>query len=173
MAARLRTFAIAALVVVFIALRVSLATYRNSTSSMEPAVRAGGWVVAARWPQPRRGDVIVFDYPSTPRTRFIKRVVALPGETVEIRDKRLFINGRKLDEPYAQHRDPQLFPRDPKLPEPYRSRDQFGPYPIAPDSYFVLGDNRDSSSDSRYLGTVPRNFVLGIVVWPTSARRPK
>src|SRR5437762_1325117 len=80
----------------------------------------------------RRGDIIVFRYPLGPETDFVKRVIGMPGDTVEVRDKVVSINGRPLVEPYVIHDDPQVFPIRPQLPEPYRSRDQFGPY-VVPD----------------------------------------
>src|ERR1051325_418564 len=120
----------------------------------------------------RRGDIIVFRYPLQPDTDFVKRVIGLPGDTVEVRDKDVYINGAKLNEPYVIHADPMVFrarnSREPPLPEPYRSRDQFGPYAVAPGTYFAMGDNRDRSSDSRYWGTVPRSMIKGrafMVYW--------
>jgi signal peptidase I len=120
----------------------------------------------------RRGDIIVFRYPLQPDTDFVKRVIGLPGDTVEVRDKDVYINGAKLNEPYVIHDDPMVFRArnsgEPPLPEPYRSRDQFGPYAVAPGTYFAMGDNRDRSSDSRYWGTVPRSMIKGrafMVYW--------
>jgi signal peptidase I len=110
-----------------------------------------------------RGDVIVFDYPLKPGVIFAKRVVAVGGDTVEIRSKRLFVNGREVAEPYVVHLDPTIYPATPVLPEPYRSRDHFGPLQVPAGTYFVLGDNRDRSSDSRYWGVVPRELVRGQV----------
>ena len=115
-----------------------------------------------------RGDIIVFRYPLQPDTDFVKRVIGMPGDTVEVRNKDVYINGKKLLEPYVIHVDQQIYPPQPALPEPYRSRDQFGPYTVAPDSYFAMGDNRDRSSDSRYWGTVPRSMIKGrafMVYW--------
>ena len=145
--------------------------YRQTSGSMAVVIDAGDHVLMRRWAEPKRGDIIVFDYPLQPKTQFIKRVVALAGETVEIRDKQLFINGKKVEEIYAWHDDQHTFPRDPKLPEPYRSRDQYGPAVVPADSYFVMGDNRDRSSDSRYWGSVPRKLVRGVVVVILSKKR--
>src|SRR5437870_868643 len=120
----------------------------------------------------RRGDIIVFRYPLQPDTDFVKRVIGLPGDVIELRDKVVYVNGKGLDEPYVIHEDPMLYPArrpaEPPLPEPFRSRDQFGPYSVAPNSYFAMGDNRDRSSDSRYWGTVPRSMIKGrafMVYW--------
>src|SRR5436190_4059822 len=132
---------------------------------MEPAIHSGDYVVTRRASSAARGEVITFRYPSDERYLFVMRVVALEGETVEIRDKRLLVNGRQVDEPYARHEETDTIPRNPSLPEPYRSRDQFGPFKVPPNSYFVLGDNRDASSDSRYWGAVPRRNVRGVAIF--------
>jgi signal peptidase I len=116
----------------------------------------------------RRGDIIVFRYPLNPDTDFVKRVIGLPGDTVSIRDKKVFVNGRRLDEPYVVYDDPQTYPGGEFLPEPYRSRDHYGPVTIPEGQYFAMGDNRDHSSDSRYWGTVPRSLIKGrafLVYW--------
>ncbi len=123
----------------------------------------------------RRGDIIVFRYPLQPDTDFVKRVIGMPGDTIEIRDKKVSVNGNQLNEPYVLHEDPQIYPLQPALPEPYRSRDQFGPYTVPPSSYFAMGDNRDKSSDSRYWGTVPRSMIKGrafMVYWSFAGEPP-
>jgi signal peptidase I len=115
-----------------------------------------------------RGDIIVFRYPLQPDTDFVKRVIGLPGDTIEVRAKEVLVNGAKLAEPYVIHTDPQIYPGGPLLPEPYRSRDHFGPYRVPEGQYFAMGDNRDQSSDSRYWGTVPRSLIKGrafMVYW--------
>src|SRR5687767_2400355 len=117
----------------------------------------------------RRGDIIVFRYPENPETDYVKRVIALPGETVSVRNKKVYIEGRALDEPYVVHTDPQTFPdQRVALPEPWRSRDHFGPLRVPDGQYFAMGDNRDYSHDSRYWGTVPRALIKGrafMVYW--------
>jgi len=123
----------------------------------------------------RRGDIVVFRYPVNPNVDYVKRVVALPGETISIRNKQILINGQPLDEPYVLYRDPQVFPPSPSLPEPYRSRDQFGPYLVPPGSYFAMGDNRDESYDSRYWGPLRRELIKGrpfMVYWSFDSTRP-
>ncbi len=123
----------------------------------------------------RRGDIIVFRYPLQPDTDFVKRVIGMPGDTIEVRDKKVRINGRQIEEPYVIHEDEQVFPNQASLPEPYRSRDQFGPYTVQPDQYFAMGDNRDRSSDSRYWGTVPRSMIKGrafMVYWSFASVPP-
>jgi len=108
---------------------------------------------AIRQPEPR--DVIVFRYPVNPRQDFIKRCVAVEGQTLEIRDKVLFIDGVRQSEPYAIHLDPRVLPREAS------SRDNFGPYRIPPDHIFMMGDNRDNSHDSRFWGPLPVSLVKG------------
>jgi len=122
---------------------------------MDPTIPIGARMIAMRTASVHRGDIIVFDYPLQPEVVFAKRVVAVGGDTVEIRAKQLFVNGKSVVEPYAVHLDPTVYPATPTLPEPYRSRDHFGPYQVPTGTYFVLGDNRDRSSDSRYWGVVP------------------
>lgn len=121
-----------------------------------------------------RGDVVIFRYPRNPSQDFIKRVVGLPGETIQIRNKEVHIDGRPVAEPWKLHIDPTVYQSQPDLPEPYRSRDQFGPYRIPDDSFFVLGDNRDLSHDSRYWGSVPGSMIKGraILVYWSFAGRP-
>ncbi|PYQ27652.1 MAG: signal peptidase I [Acidobacteria bacterium] len=123
----------------------------------------------------RRGDIIVFRFPEQPDIDFVKRAIGLPGDTVLIRDKRVYINGRKLDEPYVVFDDPQVYPDKPELPEPYRSRDHFGPFTVGPDQIFAMGDNRDHSHDSRFWGPVPRGMIKGrafMVYWSFDAAPP-
>jgi signal peptidase I len=116
----------------------------------------------------RRGDVVVFRWPVDPSRDFIKRAVALPGDVVKFVDKRLYVNGRPVaDESYTYHSDPVTYPRAPAQ-GPGRSRDNFGPVRVPPDSYFCLGDNRDNSHDSRFWGVVPANHLKGrafVVYW--------
>jgi signal peptidase I len=110
----------------------------------------------------RRGDIIVFKFPEEPERDFIKRVIGLPGDTIEMRNKRVYVNGQVLDEPYAHF----IYPPDegassaPDVegPDPLRS---FAPMTVPPDNYFMMGDNRDNSQDSRYWGFMPRDYVKG------------
>ncbi|MFN2269008.1 MAG: signal peptidase I, partial [Desulfonatronovibrio sp.] len=93
-----------------------------------------------------------------PSKDFIKRVVGEPGDVIEIRDKQLYRNGEKVHEEYIQQTDKRIVDR----------RDDFGPYTVPEDSYFVLGDNRDESYDSRFWGVVEREKILGkawIIYW--------
>lgn len=123
----------------------------------------------------QRGDVVVFHYPPNPSVHLVKRIIGLPGDRVRLHDGRVLVNGKALTEPYAVYR--------PSLPDPYRddfphltstdpevdSRwwmelqhlDQNGELYIPPNEYFVLGDNRNNSEDSRYWGLVPAGNVVG------------
>ena len=121
----------------------------------------------------RRGDVVVFRFPEDPKRDFIKRVVALPGETVRIRDRKVFVDGRLLDEPYAFHADDRVWPDDAAVPAERRRRDQLAPRTVPPGSYFVMGDNRDDSNDSRFWGAVPEANLEGralFVYWSLPPR---
>jgi len=104
----------------------------------------------------RRGDVIVFKQPDEPEIDFIKRVVGLPGDVVELRSGDLYVNGRRTEEPYVTDRYRRQDPR----------RD-FGPIEVLPERYFVLGDHRDQSRDSRFWGQVPSTLVKGraLLIW--------
>jgi signal peptidase I len=120
----------------------------------------------------RRGDIIVFKYPEEPDRDFIKRVIGLPGETVELRAKKVYVNGQPIDEPYVHF----LTPPSSELQEVTSSdvRERFGPVTVPPDHYFVMGDNRDNSQDSRYWGFLPRDYIKGrawLIYWSYEADR--
>lgn len=155
----------------FVTARVMFPIYRNTTGSMEPTLANGDGVITDRSSSPAREDLIAFRYPLQPETTFLKRVIGLPGEVIEIRDKTVYINGVKARDPHASHVDTVMYPNEPALPEPYKSRDQFGPLRIPPESFFVMGDNRDRSSDSRYWGTLPRKNIRGKAILVLSAKR--
>src|SRR5437867_1146337 len=99
----------------------------------------------------QRGDIIAFWSPENPEMRLVKRVIGLPGETIEIRNRDVYINGRKLDEPYAVHTDVRQMDR----------RDILAPVTIPADHFFMMGDNRDNSNDSRFWGFAPRESFIG------------
>jgi len=121
--------------------------------------------------QLQRGDVVVFKYPEDPERDFIKRCIALPGDRVEIVDKRTLVNDRLVDEGgYVYFSDPHTYTGTQRrfLEDGYRLRDNFGPYTVPEGHYFFLGDNRDNSHDSRFWGTVPEVYVRGralLVYW--------
>jgi len=109
----------------------------------------------------RRGDIIVFRYPLNPEETFLKRVAAVPGDRLEIHDGVVYINSRPMNEPYAVHRRPF-----------YAAHEQMPPIVIPSGKLFVMGDNRDNSSDSREWGLVPVENVLGepmLIYWSYDA----
>jgi len=116
----------------------------------------------------RRGDVVVFKYPDDPSRDFIKRCMGLPGDTLKMIDKDLYINDRHVsDESFTYYEDNESYPRD-LFFHPRRTRDNFGPRTVPSSSYFCMGDNRDNSNDSRYWGPVPESYVKGrafMVYW--------
>ena len=105
---------------------------------------------------PKRGDVIVFEYPEDPSKDFIKRVVGLPGDVVEGKDKKVFVNGKPFENPHEVHKESEI------VPKAQNPRDTFGPVAVPADSYFVMGDNRDRSYDSRFWGTVKSPKIKGL-----------
>jgi signal peptidase I len=140
----------------------------------------------------RRGDVIVFKYPYEEHPYYVKRVIAIPGDRVHIADQRVYVDGLPLKEPYTVHdasaADPYMFnfpPADPLVisgeitPEwanTLRNDTHDGDLVVPADRYFVLGDNRDHSSDSRYWGFVPREAIVGepmFVYWSLKSTSPQ
>ena len=116
----------------------------------------------------RRGNVVVFKYPEEPERDFIKRVIGLPGEKVELREKKVYINDQPLDEPYVHYLTPAAGPSDLHEVTTSDVRERYGPVTVPPNQYFVMGDNRDNSQDSRYWGFLPRENVKGkalIIYW--------
>jgi signal peptidase I len=118
---------------------------------------------------PRRGDVVVFKYPDEPERDFIKRVIGLPGETLELRNKKVYINGQPLDEPYVHFLEPASNSQEVTS---YDVRERYGPVRVPDGQYFVMGDNRDNSQDSRYWGFLPRAYIKGralMIYWSYDA----
>jgi signal peptidase I len=117
----------------------------------------------------RRGDVVVFKFPQDPTRDFIKRCMGLPGDAVELVDKRLYLNGKEVhDSSYVYHTDDRVIPRAPVLADAPHQRDNFGPETVPPGHYFCMGDNRDNSNDSRFWGEVPESFLKGrafVIYW--------
>ncbi len=147
------------LLIGLIAFFVLYRTYQIPSSSMEPTLLVGDHVLVRMWrfgiPNPQRGDIVVFEPPDDPGIHRINRVVGLPGDRIEIVDKQLRLNGQTVVEPYVEHRGSLGFP--PRLPQ----RDDFGPYVVPADHFFMMGDNRDNSYDSRFYGVVPRKLLRG------------
>jgi signal peptidase I len=106
----------------------------------------------------RRGDIVVFKYPDEPERDFIKRVIGLPGDTLELRNKKVYVNGQPVDEPYVHFLEPAHHAQEVTS---FDVRERYGPVQVPPDQYFVMGDNRDNSQDSRYWGFLPRGYIKG------------
>jgi len=110
---------------------------------------------------PKRGDIIVFKFPEDESKDFIKRVIGTPGDVIEVINKKLYINGKPLVEPYTVYRDETVLPRD-------QHRDNFGPVKVPDGQYFMMGDNRDRSHDSRFWGFVKKEKIVGkalVIYW--------
>ena len=119
---------------------------------------AGHRLLYYRFPafrNPARGDIIVFRYPENPKQDFIKRCVAVAGQTVMIKNKVLYIDGVAQKEPYVQHIDPRTIPAE------MNQRDFFGPFTVPKGYIFMMGDNRDNSHDSRFWGPLPVGLIRG------------
>lgn len=179
-------------VVLFAVIRTFLVeAFKIPSGSMENTLQVGDFLLVnklvygaevpfthkrlPRLREPQRGDVIVFEWPEDPTKNFVKRLVGVPGDTVEMRDGTLIRNGRVLSERYVEHTEPDMDP----APEDFRwqrdylvrsanaasayhpSRNNWGPLVVPREKYFVLGDNRDNSLDSRYWGFVPDSLVKG------------
>jgi signal peptidase I len=160
----------------FFLIRTVMQNFRIDGISMEPNFHNGQFLIVNRFAycpgahveipplgiklnkvwclnQPRRGDVIVFEYPLDTSRDFIKRVIALPGETVEVKNGQVFVEGVLMPEPFG----------------PNPSIRNFGPYKVPSDTVFVMGDNRNNSSDSRSWGPLPQKDIIGKAIlsyWP-------
>ncbi len=112
--------------------------------------------------KPQRGDIIVFKYPVDPHKDFIKRVIGIPGDEIEIRNKKLYVNREQVNHDYGVYTDSRI------LSASVRPRDNFGPVTVPEESLFVMGDNRDESFDSRFWGFVDYEALNGkafIIYW--------
>ena len=119
-----------------------------------------------------RGDIVVFKFPNDPQRDFIKRVIGLPGEQVEIRNKTVYIDETPLDEPYLPSHMTSVIPGGVVIDR----RDNHAPMVVPADHYFVMGDNRDNSEDSRFWGTLPSDHIKGkavIIYWSYDAVEPE
>ena len=183
-------FAFATLLIFLLVRSFVLEAFTIPTSSMEGTLQVGDFLFVnkalygaeipgthARLPairEPERGDVVVFQPPHDPARVYVKRLVGLPGDTLEMRGKQLFIDGVPLEEPYAIHSDDTGDAVHPSMrwqsdylvvkdrEDLYRpTRDNWGPLVVPPGKLFVLGDNRDNSEDSRYWGFIGREDIKG------------
>jgi signal peptidase I len=163
--------------------------FKIPTGSMEPNVLIGDHQLVNKfafgptlWRTERailpirdiqRGDIVVFKFPKDPSRDLIKRAIGLPGDTVELRSKRVFINGKQLDEPYAYYlEEPPPMSQEMAAAGHARGggdpRVQYGPVTVPAGHYFMMGDNRDNSEDSRYWGFLPKENVKGqplVIYW--------
>ena len=192
----LRSLAVA--LVLFVLIRTFVVeAFKIPTSSMENTLLVGDFLLVnkaaygtripgtdlhiAALKEPERGDVVVFHPPHEPDKNYVKRVVGLPLDTLEMRGKQLYRNGFPIDEPYARHDDDRGDTVHPNMrwqsgyliaatpswdtesasPKYQPTRDNWGPLVVPDGSYFMLGDNRDNSEDSRYWGFVERDQIRG------------
>jgi signal peptidase I len=177
----IREYAEAILVAVVLALFIRtfvVQAFKIPSGSMKPTLLVGDHILVNKFiygvklpfwdttlipiSEPKRGDIVVFKFPEDPEKDFIKRVIGIEGDVVEIRDKKVYLNGEPMDDPYGKHLDPHI------IPGRARPRDNFGPIKVPPDSLFVMGDNRDHSYDSRFWKFVDLSKVKGkafIVYW--------
>jgi signal peptidase I len=193
-----------ALVILVVVRALVVEAFKIPTSSMEGTLLAGDFllvnkaVYGAEIPglgltlpalsEPVRGEVIVFNPPHEPSKHYVKRLVGLPGDTLAMRNKQLYLNGQAMREPYARHSDlagdavhPGMTWQSRFLLESSRrgryrpSRDNWGPLVVPEGAFFVLGDNRDNSEDSRYWGFVERESIRGRpwVVYYSSEMSPE
>ena len=189
----------------FLVLRMFLVeAFRIPTGSMENTLLIGDFLLvnkavygatipltSARTPafaQPARGDIVIFAPPHEPRKNYVKRLIGMPGDTIEMHAKNLFVNGQLQTEPYVRHSDPNdiyspaMYWQCDHVPARVRAdcrptRDNWGPIVVPAGRYFMLGDNRDDSEDSRYWGFVLRAGLRGkpLIIYysfdPRSRRR--
>jgi signal peptidase I len=155
----LQSLVIAA-VLAFIIHTFVMQNFRIPSASMEPTLQVQDYIFASKlsykFSEPQRGDIIVFKYPKDTKRYFVKRLIAVGGETVALRDSKLYIDGYPVFEEY--------------LPQGLRFPD-FSPVDVPQGSYFMLGDNRNNSSDSRDWGFVPEKLIVGkeiFIYWPPS-----
>lgn len=145
--------------IIFLLIRQVVQNYRIESHSMQPNFYEGEFILvnklAFKLGEPERGEVIVFHNPNNVEEDYIKRVIGLPGDTVEIHEQTVLVNGEVFTEPYPIN--------------DFRPGENFGPETVPPNQLFVMGDNRGNSSDSRRIGTIPEELVVGqawLRVWP-------
>lgn len=171
-----------ALVLALVIRTFLIQTFEIPTGSMENTLEVGDHIIANKflyglrlpWSgqrllsirEPRRGDVVIFQFPKDRSQDFIKRLVGLPGDTILVRDKQVFINGQPYTNPHERHTDRRT------LSASAGPRDNFGPVTVPAGSYFMMGDNRDESYDSRFWGFVPAADVLGLAMVKYWSRVP-
>jgi signal peptidase I len=171
---KLREYIEAILIAVIIALFIRtfiVQAFKIPSGSMKPTLQIGDHILVNKFiygikvpfvrstlipvSEPKREDIVVFIYPQDRSKDFIKRVIGVAGDTVEMKDKKLFLNGKPYEDPYGVYLD-QLV-----IPASVQPRDNFGPIKVPAGHIFVMGDNRDHSLDSRFWGFVPLQDVMG------------
>lgn len=133
--------------------------YKIPSGAMLPTLLIGDHILVNKYlykkQNPQRGDIAVFEFPNDLAIDYIKRIVAVGGDSIEIKDKKLYINGNLQSEEFVTHTDNMLFPVS------ENPRDNFGPFTVPPNAFFFLGDNRDNSYDSRFWGVVEKTKIKG------------
>ncbi|MBA4423408.1 MAG: signal peptidase I [Syntrophus sp. (in: bacteria)] len=167
-----------AIVIAFFIRTFVIQAYKIPSGSMKPTLQIGDHILVSKFNYgvklpflrstliptgtPKRGDILVFIYPEDRSKDFIKRLIGLPGDTIEIRNKKLLLNGLPLNDTHGVYVDNLV------IPGSVQPRDNFGPVTVPEESIFVMGDNRDESYDSRFWGFVKMKDVLGkalIIYW--------
>ncbi len=167
-----------AIVIAFFIRTFVIQAYKIPSGSMKPTLQIGDHILVSKFNYgvklpflrstliplgtPKRGDILVFIYPEDRSKDFIKRLIGLPGDTIEIRNKKIFLNNLPLNDTRGVYVDSLI------IPGSVQPRDNFGPVTVPEDSIFVMGDNRDESYDSRFWGFVKMKDVLGkalIIYW--------
>ncbi len=175
----IKSIVIALIIALFIRAFI-VEAFKIPSSSMENTLLIGDHILVSRFiygirmpfsgatiipvGHPKHGDIVVFMWPKNPNIYYIKRCIGVPGDVLEMKDKVLYRNGKKVVEPYVIHRDLNIYPRNTQYRMArtlFGSRDNFGPVKVPPHSYFMMGDNRDNSYDSRYWGFVPEKNLTG------------
>lgn len=158
-------------VIISVVIALSIRTFvvqafKIPSGSMLDTIQIGDQILVNKciykFKSPDRGDIIVFRYPKDPSKDYIERVVAIGGDVIEIKNKQLYINGELVHESYVRHIDSQT------LSNELSPRDNYGPVTVPNNSYFVMGDNRDNSRDSRFWGFVESKYIKGkafIIYW--------
>jgi signal peptidase I len=178
---KLREYVEAILIAVVIAFFIRtfiIQAFKIPSGSMKPTLQIGDHILVTKFiygikipiirktlfpiSDPKRGDIVVFIYPEDRSKDFVKRVIGTGGDTIEIRNKKIYVNGLPYNDSYGVYTDEMI------IPGAAQPRDNFGPVTVPPESLFVMGDNRDQSYDSRFWGFVDLRDVLGkalIIYW--------
>lgn len=151
---------VVALVLALVIRTYVVQAFKIPSGSMEPTLLIGDHILVNKFlftlfRPPERSEVIVFEYPEDPSKDFIKRVIATGGDVLEEREKKLYLNGGPASDPWAYHGDPRV------IPPQFSPRDTFGSTLVPPDSFFMMGDNRDNSHDSRWWKFVRGGEIRG------------